>query len=79
MRNLMSVIIGRAVVFVTMIGLGLTWALVVGWRLTLVGIAIGPVFAILVVVGERFTSRVEITNKRRREALAKIFYEVSEG
>ncbi|KAL7422237.1 ATP-dependent permease [Cryptotrichosporon argae] len=75
MRTLMSVIIGKAATFVTMVVLGLVWAMVIGWRLTLVGIAIGPVFAAIVMISERFTDLAEIRNKRAREAVAKTFYE----
>lgn len=78
MRALMSTCIGHLIVATTMIGLGLIWAMVVGWRLTLVGLAIAPVFGILMIVEATLLSKMETVNKRRREDLARAFYEVGD-
>jgi ATP-binding cassette, subfamily B (MDR/TAP), member 1 len=43
-KNLISVVWGQFLV-VGAIGLGLIWALIRGWQLTLAGFAIAPVFA----------------------------------
>jgi ATP-binding cassette subfamily B (MDR/TAP) protein 1 len=77
MRTLVSQIAGKFVVFVSMIGLGLIWAMVIQWRLTLVGIAIAPVFGGIVVVNEILVGKAESANKFSRDKVAKLFYEVS--
>jgi ATP-binding cassette subfamily B (MDR/TAP) protein 1 len=75
-RNLVSVVWGQCSVVGTMLGVGLVWALVRGWQLTLVGFAVGPVFAVTMMVHTRLVSRCEIRNKRAREEVAKVYYEV---
>jgi len=75
-RNLVSVVWGQFCVVGTMLGVGLVWALVRGWQLTLVGFAIAPVFAVTMMVQTRLVSRCEIRNKRAREEVAKVYYEV---
>lgn len=77
MRTLVSQIAGKFVVFVSMIGLGLIWAMVIQWRLTLVGMAIAPVFGAIVVGNEILVGRAESANKLSRDRVAKLFYEVS--
>ena len=76
-RNLVSVVWGQFCVVGTMLGVGLVWALVRGWQLTLVGFAVAPVFAVTMMVQTRLVSRCEIRNKRAREEVAKVYYEVS--
>jgi ATP-binding cassette subfamily B (MDR/TAP) protein 1 len=49
-RVLLSDVLGQCVVVTTMLGVGLVWAMLRGWQLTLVGLAIAPVFAITMVV-----------------------------
>ncbi|ORY32221.1 P-loop containing nucleoside triphosphate hydrolase protein [Naematelia encephala] len=75
MGYLMSLIIGQAVVFVIMVGLGILWAMVVDWRLTLIGVALAPVFAAVIVWSNMMVSKAEVGNKAKREAVAGTFYE----
>ena len=76
MRSLMGAILGKMMVFVSMVGLGIVWAMVVDWRLTLIGVALAPVFAGILVVNEAVVGKAEVTNKAKREAVARSFYEV---
>ncbi|KAG2006754.1 multidrug resistance protein 1, variant 2 [Coprinopsis cinerea AmutBmut pab1-1] len=74
-RNLVAVVVGQCVVVVTMLSVGLIWALVIGWELTLVGVAVAPVFATIMSVQTTLVGRCEVRNKRAREALAKAYYD----
>lgn len=76
MRNLMAEVVGKVVVFVVMVGMGLIWAMIVQWRLTLVGLSVGPALAVTVILNEAMVGRAETRNKLKREAVAKTFYEV---
>lgn len=75
-RNLIAVVIGQFVVVTAMFGLGLIWAMVRGWQLTLAGFAIGPVFAGAMALQARLVSNCDLRNKRAREDVAKGYYEV---
>lgn len=77
MRNLVAQVIGKCIVVVVMVGMGLIWAMIVQWRLTLIGLAVGPVLAVVVVLNEMLVGKAEVRNKVKREAVAKTFYEVS--
>jgi ATP-binding cassette subfamily B (MDR/TAP) protein 1 len=59
-----------------MLSVGLIWALVRGWQLTLVGFAIAPVFVLTMIVQSRLVAKCELRNKRAREDVAKGYYEV---
>lgn len=76
-RTIMSQVIGRAVTVVTMIGLGLIWAMAVEWRLTLIGLALGPIFGGFMAVNSWFIGNVELACKVAREEVGRVFYEVS--
>jgi hypothetical protein len=76
MRALMSQVVAKFSVFVAMVGLGIIWAMIIQWRLTLVGVAMAPAFAIIIMVNEVLIGKAERRNKTKREALAKTFYEV---
>lgn len=76
-RYLVATILPRMVVVVVMIGLGMIWAMAVGWQLTLVGLGIAPFFAFLMVMSNRVAQVAEAKNKLHREAVARTFYEVS--
>lgn len=78
MRSLMGMVIGKMVVVVVMFTLGLTWAMVVQWRLTLVGMGLIPVFGVVMVMNVAVIERMEVVNKAKREALARSFYQVSQ-
>jgi ATP-binding cassette subfamily B (MDR/TAP) protein 1 len=58
-----------------MLGVGLVWALIQGWQLTLVGLAIPPVFAATMALQTNLVSKCELRNKRAREDVAKGYYE----
>ncbi|CAE6451330.1 unnamed protein product [Rhizoctonia solani] len=73
-RTLVAVVLGQAVTVATMVSVGLIWAMITGWQLTLVGIAVGPVFAAVMVVQVRWSGQIELKNKRAREEVAKQYY-----
>ena len=75
-RNLIAVVAGQCVVVVTMFAVGLIWALVRGWQLTLAGLAIGPVFAATMSVQAGLVAKCERKNKAAREEIAKDYFEV---
>ncbi|QRW13275.1 ABC transporter [Ceratobasidium sp. AG-Ba] len=57
-----------------MVTVGLVWAMVMGWQLTLVGIAVGPVFGFVMVMQVRISGGIELRNKRAREEVSKQYY-----
>ena len=73
-RNLIGVILGQFAVVAVMLGLGLVWAMVVGWQLTLAGFAVAPLFVISLVWQARVVDHYERINKARREDMAKHFH-----
>lgn len=75
-RNMIAVVLGQLAVVTSMLGVGLVWALVKGWQLTLVGFAIAPVFAVTMAVQTGLVAKCELRNKRAREEVAKGYYEV---
>jgi ATP-binding cassette subfamily B (MDR/TAP) protein 1 len=75
-RNLVAVVMGQACVVAAMVGVGLLWAMARGWQLTLVGIAVAPVFAGVMTLQAALVARCEIRNKRAREEVAKGYYDV---
>ncbi|WVW83353.1 hypothetical protein I302_105372 [Kwoniella bestiolae CBS 10118] len=74
-RTLMSQVIGKSVTVITMIGLGLIWAMVVGWQLTLIGLALGPLFGGFLAFNSWVMSLIEVGHKAGREAVARTFHE----
>lgn len=75
-RSLISAVLSQSIVVCSMLSVGLIWALVRGWQLTLVGFAIAPVFVLTMVVQSRLVAKCELRNKRAREDVAKGYYEV---
>jgi ATP-binding cassette subfamily B (MDR/TAP) protein 1 len=75
-RSLISAVFAQGIVVVSMLAVGLIWALVRGWQLTLVGFAIAPVFILTMVVQSRLVAKCELRNKRAREDVAKGYYDV---
>ncbi|KAF8607409.1 P-loop containing nucleoside triphosphate hydrolase protein [Ceratobasidium sp. AG-I] len=73
-RTLVAVVLGQCITVATMVFVGLAWAMVMGWQLTLVGVAVGPVFALVMVVQVRMSGQIELRNKRAREEVAKQYY-----
>jgi hypothetical protein len=59
-----------------MLGVGLVWAFIRGWQLTLAGLAIAPVFAITMAVQTKLVAKCEVRNKRAREDVARDYYDV---
>ena len=76
-RSLIASVLGQSLVVVAMLGVGLIWALVRGWQLTLVGFAIAPVFAGVMALQSNLVAKCEVRNKRAREEVAKQYYDVS--
>ncbi|KDR66454.1 hypothetical protein GALMADRAFT_1152567 [Galerina marginata CBS 339.88] len=73
-RNMVSVVWAQMCVVGAMLGVGLVWALVRGWQLTLAGFAIAPVFAGVMAVQTRLVARCEVRNKRAREEVARGYF-----
>ncbi|KAJ2973993.1 hypothetical protein NUW54_g11964 [Trametes sanguinea] len=74
-RALIASVLCQCLVVVAMLGVGLIWALVRGWQLTLVGFAIAPVFAATMALQSHLVSKCEVRNKRAREEVAKQYYD----
>jgi ATP-binding cassette subfamily B (MDR/TAP) protein 1 len=74
-RALISVVYGQTFVVITMLSTGLIWALILGWQLTLAGLGIAPVFAIVMALQSRFSSLSESRNKVAKERLSKAYYQ----
>ncbi|KAI0356873.1 P-loop containing nucleoside triphosphate hydrolase protein [Trametes cingulata] len=74
-RALIASVVCQFLVVVAMLGVGLTWALVRGWQLTLVGFAIAPVFAATMALQSNLVAKCEVRNKRAREEVAKQYYD----
>ncbi|KAF9531240.1 P-loop containing nucleoside triphosphate hydrolase protein [Crepidotus variabilis] len=74
-RNLVSVVVGQCLVVSSMLGVGLVWAMIRGWQLTLAGLAIGPVFAVTMAIQSRLVAQCEVRNKRARESVARGYYD----
>ncbi|PPQ92085.1 hypothetical protein CVT25_008266 [Psilocybe cyanescens] len=74
-RDLVAVVWGQMVVVTAMLGVGLVWALVAGWQLTLAGVAIAPLFAGAMALQTKLVARCEVRNKRAREEVARGYYD----
>ena len=59
-----------------MLGVGIVWAIVRGWQLTLAGCAIAPVFAVTMAVQSGLVAGCEVRNMRAREEVARGYYDV---
>lgn len=75
-RTLIGTIIGNVFVVVTMVALGLGWAIIVGWELTLVGVGLAPLFVFATTGQAKVISKFEGKNKRMREDVVKRFHQV---
>ena len=76
-RSLLATVLPQAIVVIAMLGTGLLWAMIRGWQLTLVGMAIAPVFVVTMAVQTNLVAKCELRNKRAREQVAKEYYEAS--
>ena len=75
-RSLLATVFAQAIVVIVMLGTGLLWAMIRGWQLTLVGMAIAPLFVVTMAVQTNLVAKCELRNKRAREQVAKEYYEV---
>lgn len=75
-RLMVGTIIGQMVVVVSMLLIGLIWAFVAGWELTLVGLGLAPVFVIVTRLQAGALTVVEARNKVLREDVSKKFHQV---
>jgi ATP-binding cassette subfamily B (MDR/TAP) protein 1 len=75
-RNLIATAVGTIVVVIAMVTIGLTWAMATGWLLTLIGLALVPIFVGATVLQSRAIGKFEARNKARRETVAKRFYDL---
>ena len=75
-RDLVAVVWGQCCVVFSMLCVGLVWAFIRGWQVTLVGVGLAPVFAACMAVQSRLVTKCEVRNKRAREEVAKGYYEV---
>jgi hypothetical protein len=75
-RNVVGLVIGQAIAVVVMVGMGLIWALIVGWELTLVGFAVAPVCMVGMFITSILVNKYEARNKLLREHVSKKFHEV---
>ncbi|EPQ26776.1 uncharacterized protein PFL1_05754 [Pseudozyma flocculosa PF-1] len=75
-RNLVAAVAGQVALVLAMVSLGLVWAVVVGWELTLAGMAIAPVFFVCIWAQNRAVVRYEGRNKVKREEVGKRFYDM---
>lgn len=75
-RDLIAIVWAQGVVVVAMVGVGLVWAFIRGWQLTLAGVAIAPVFAVTMAIQTGLVAKCEQRNKRAREEVGRHYYEV---
>lgn len=76
-RIFVGTVVGQLAVLVSMLTMGMTWAFVAGWELTLVGLGLGPVFAIATRLQASILNKFEMSNKLKRENVSKKFHQVS--
>jgi ATP-binding cassette subfamily B (MDR/TAP) protein 1 len=74
-RTLIAVVVGQIIAVGAMMTIGLLWAMAWGWQLTLVGLAIGPVFVGVMGLQTNLMGKCEVRNKRAREEVARVYYE----
>lgn len=75
-RSLIATVLAQTLVVSAMLGVGLIWALVEGWQLTLVGFALAPVFGVTMAIQTNLVAKCEYRNRRAREEVAKGYYDV---
>ena len=76
-RIFVGTVVGQLAVLVSMLTMGMTWAFVSGWELTLVGLGLGPVFVLATRAQASILNKFEATNKVKRENVSKKFHQVS--
>jgi ATP-binding cassette subfamily B (MDR/TAP) protein 1 len=75
-KLLIGRILGQTFLVAAMLGLGLIWALILGWQLTLAGFAIAPIFAGVMGIQATLVNKFQKRNKQCHEAVAKGYHEV---
>jgi ATP-binding cassette subfamily B (MDR/TAP) protein 1 len=75
-RELIATVLVQFVLVTSMLTVGFVWALVLGWQLTLAGLAFAPVFAVIMAVQSRMISKFELRNKRLREEVARQYHDM---
>lgn len=75
-RTLVGTLIGQLCVLTSMLTVGVVWALVTGWELTLVGFGLVPVLVVIVRAQTSVLNRLEQANKLKRENVSKRFHQV---
>lgn len=73
-RQVFGLVIGSLTTVVTMMTMGIVWAFVSGWELTLVGLAMGPLFVISTWLSSRMLDKYEAVNRAQREECARRFF-----
>lgn len=76
-RNLIARSLGALLTVCAMVGVALVWSMCVGWQLTLVGVALAPIYIGVLTVQSRIVAGYEARNKLRREEVAKRFYDMA--
>ncbi|GAA5960635.1 hypothetical protein JCM3765_005883 [Sporobolomyces pararoseus] len=74
-RIFVGTVVGQLAVLVSMLTMGMTWAFVAGWELTLVGLGLGPVFVLATRAQASILNKFEATNKVKRENVSKKFHQ----
>ncbi|BGP18098.1 hypothetical protein JCM10213_004752 [Rhodosporidiobolus nylandii] len=74
-RVIVGTVLGQLAVLVTMLIMGITWAFVAGWELTLVGTGLAPIFIIATRLQAAVLNRYESANKVKRENVSKRFHQ----
>ncbi|KAF5351575.1 hypothetical protein D9758_007220 [Tetrapyrgos nigripes] len=75
-KSLFSICLGQALVVIAMLGVGLIWAMVIGWEFTLVGLAIAPVFAGVMIIQSGLVAGCERRNRTVRREVGKSYFDV---
>lgn len=76
-RNVLGMIAGQFLIVIVMLGLGLIWAMAVGWELTLIGLSVAPIMLGVLIWQTSFLGKREQQNKKLREDVASQFHQVS--
>lgn len=73
-KSFVSRIVGELLLFGTLISTVFVWAIIISWQLTLAGLALGPLFYVVIAAQSKLIMRYERQNKLQRERVAKRFY-----
>ncbi|CEQ43183.1 SPOSA6832_05082 [Sporobolomyces salmonicolor] len=74
-RIFVGTVVGQLAVLGSMLTLGIVWAFVAGWELTLVGLGLAPVFIVAIRAQASVLNKFEASNKIKREAVSKKFHQ----